>query len=106
MGLLSWFENEQPKVVHTSQRRECWDARDKFFECLDAHSIVDAKKDDAQARKACPESVKAFESSCIDTWVDYFKQKRVVDIARQRRVEELESMGYQALEKPLDVKPR
>lgn len=52
-----------------SERRKCWDARDAYFGCLDANNIVDALKDDRQARKACPTQNADFERDCAAAWV-------------------------------------
>lgn len=97
-------KREEPKVIHTGERKRCWDARDKFFECLDAHQILDPAKDDSKARKACPPEIKEFEQACVDVWIDYFKQKRVADHAKLMRIKELEKRGYEPLNSPLQAR--
>lgn len=102
-----WFssrQKEEPRVIHANDRKKCWSARDSFFNCLDAHQIVDAIKDDSKARKACPPELKEFEQACIDIWADYFKQKRIADHTKDLRIKELEKAGYQPLNAPLQVK--
>ncbi|KAH0422824.1 hypothetical protein CKAH01_16636 [Colletotrichum kahawae] len=74
-----------------NERRKCWDARDAYFGCLDANNIVDALKDDRQARKACPTQNADFERDCAAAWVKYFKQWRVADIAKKERIAQLEA---------------
>lgn len=99
-----WSKPEEPKVIKAGDRKKCWGARDQFFNCLDAHSIIDATKDGSKARKACPSELQEFENACIATWVDYFKQKRVADYTKEMRIKELEKAGYQPLNAPLQVK--
>jgi cytochrome c oxidase assembly factor 6 len=79
MGLLSIFQNEEQKradEVRTgarapdrSERQKCWDSRDIYFQCLDRFDILDALKDDKQARKACPAENTQFEKDCAQEWV-------------------------------------
>lgn len=79
MGLFSSFQSEEAKraeEVRTgavapdrSERRKCWEARDAYFGCLDRNVIVDALKDDAKARKACPAENQVFERDCAAAWV-------------------------------------
>ncbi|PRT53128.1 Cytochrome c oxidase subunit 6B-like protein new16 [Wickerhamiella sorbophila] len=97
---MGWFSKSpsEPVVVHTKERRKCWEARDEFFACLDSNEIVDAIKDDKKARKACPAQLEKYENSCIETWIEYFKQKRVADHTRQQKIAELEAKGYRPLD--------
>lgn len=97
-------KQEEPRVIHSGERKECWAARDTFFKCLDAHSIIDITKSDKPARKACPQELQEFEAKCIPVWTDYFKQKRVADAKRALRVQELEKAGYEPLNAPLEVR--
>ncbi|KAF9870726.1 hypothetical protein CkaCkLH20_11828 [Colletotrichum karsti] len=74
-----------------NERRKCWDARDAYFGCLDRNNIVDALKDDRQARKACGAENTDFERDCAAAWVKYFKQWRVADIQKKERIAQLEA---------------
>ncbi|OAA77963.1 Cytochrome c oxidase, subunit VIb [Akanthomyces lecanii RCEF 1005] len=78
-----------------SERAVCWAARDAYYGCLDAHNIVDASKEPgaSAAAKACPEASAAFEQDCAAAWVKYFKQWRVADIQKRRRIEQLQAEG-------------
>ncbi|KAL0765069.1 hypothetical protein CaCOL14_012328 [Colletotrichum acutatum] len=101
MGLFSSFQSEEAKraeEVRTgavapdrSERRKCWEARDAYFGCLDRNVIVDALKDDAKARKACPAENQVFERDCAAAWVKYFKQWRVADLQKKQRIAQLEA---------------
>ncbi|KAK1499523.1 hypothetical protein CCUS01_00248 [Colletotrichum cuscutae] len=101
MGLFSSFQSEEAKraeEVRTgavapdrSERRKCWEARDAYFGCLDRNVIVDALKDDAKARKACPVENQVFERDCAAAWVKYFKQWRVADLQKKQRIAQLEA---------------
>jgi hypothetical protein len=52
-----------------SQRAKCWDARDGFFKCLDAHDIVDSIKDADKAKASCGTQQASFEKECVASWV-------------------------------------
>lgn len=82
-------------IPNRNERQVCWTARDAFFACLDEHNIVDATKDPgaAAARKSCAEAAAAFEQDCSAAWVKYFKQWRVADIQKNRRLDELRKQG-------------
>ncbi|KAI9147677.1 Cytochrome c oxidase subunit 6B-like protein new16 [Paramyrothecium foliicola] len=87
-------------VPTRSERTVCWAARDAYFACLDAHSIVDATKDPgaASAASLCAPQSADFERDCAAAWVKYFKQWRVADIQKQRRLEELRKEGAQEMQ--------
>ena len=48
-----------------SQRQQCWDARDKYFGCLDKTGLVDAVPDP----NVCSADRQGFERHCIGSWV-------------------------------------
>ena len=52
-----------------SAREKCYESRDIFFDCLDDNNIIDANKNDAEARKKCPKEVDAYEKDCAKSWV-------------------------------------
>lgn len=80
-----------------AERLQCWAARDAYFGCLDAHDILDASKDAAAAQRACPREGADFERDCAAAWVKYFKQWRVADVQRRRRLDELRRQGAQEM---------
>lgn len=52
-----------------TSRQQCWDMRDQFFQCLDAHDILDSVKEDDKAKKVCGAELKGFERDCASSWV-------------------------------------
>lgn len=92
-------------IPNRSERALCWAARDAYFSCLDAHSIVDAAKDPSATKKACPQETTAFERDCAAAWVKYFKQWRVADLAKKKRLEELRAQGAQEMEVSMSFAP-
>ncbi|KAF4508585.1 hypothetical protein G6O67_004944 [Ophiocordyceps sinensis] len=76
-----------------AERLQCWAARDTYFSCLDAHDILDATRDPPAARRACPRESDVFERDCAAAWVTHFKQWRVADAQKRRRLEELRKQG-------------
>lgn len=79
MGWLPWSSGESKTSPKTSDggriapdrtsRARCWEGRDKFFACLDRNNILDAIKDDNEARRKCAKEVEEFEAACSQTWV-------------------------------------
>ncbi|OAA66058.1 Cytochrome c oxidase, subunit VIb [Cordyceps fumosorosea ARSEF 2679] len=47
----------------------------------------------SEAARACPEATAAFERDCAAAWVKYFKQWRVADAQKRRRIEQLQAEG-------------
>lgn len=86
-------------VPTRTERTACWAARDAYFACLDANSIVDATKESnaVRAAKACPQQTAEFERDCAAAWVKYFKQWRVADIQKRQRLDELRRQGAQEM---------
>lgn len=80
-------------IPNRAERSLCWTARDAYFSCLDANNIVDATKDASAAAKACPTQSDDFERDCAVAWVKYFKQWRVADLQKKRRLDELRKQG-------------
>ncbi|KAH8697038.1 cytochrome oxidase c subunit VIb-domain-containing protein [Talaromyces proteolyticus] len=69
-----------------SSREHCYNGRDLFFDCLDRNDILDAVKNDADARKKCGKEIAEFESACSKAWVKYFKEKRVMEYNRDQTI--------------------
>lgn len=57
------------KPLKRNERKACWDARDKYFACLDRNNILDAIKDEEAASKSCSTASSAFEADCASSWV-------------------------------------
>lgn len=92
---MGWFskEEEKPDMKKMSSRKVCWEARDNFFACLDKHNIEDAIKNDKEAKSKCSAENKQFEKDCIKSWVEYFKQRRVNEIEKNKQIKILEERG-------------
>ena len=58
-----------PIAPDRSARQKCWDARDKYFACLDNSGIVDSIRNKEEAEKACPREQKELEGNCASSWV-------------------------------------
>ncbi|KAG8670112.1 hypothetical protein FPOAC2_09452 [Fusarium poae] len=84
-------------IPNRQERKICWAARDAYFNCLDANNIVDATKDPSATKRACPTETVDFERDCAAAWVKYFKQWRVADIQKKRRLDELRAQGAQEM---------
>lgn len=76
MGWLPWSSSDSTKASDggriapdRSSRARCWEGRDAFFACLDRNDILDAIKDDKEARRKCAKEVAEFEAACSQTWV-------------------------------------
>lgn len=93
MPLFGSSHPAQQDMTKKSSRQLCWDARDSFFACLDANNIVDSDKDRKTTKAHCADVEKAYEANCIESWIDYFKQKRVQGIERDAKIKELEKRG-------------
>ena len=79
MGWFSWFSSDESKssdggriAPDRSSRERCWEGRDRFFACLDRNNILDAVKDDKEARRNCGKEVEEFEGACVKAWVCFF----------------------------------
>jgi cytochrome c oxidase assembly factor 6 len=86
-------------IPNRTERAICWTSRDALFSCLDANSIIDTTTPSAAsaARKACPLETEAFERDCAKAWVKYFREKRVAEDAKNRRIEALKKEGAQEI---------
>jgi cytochrome c oxidase assembly factor 6 len=50
-------------------RAKCWDARDRYFQCLDKNDILNPMKDEEKAKRLCPSEDKKYEENCATAWV-------------------------------------
>ncbi|KAF4126119.1 cytochrome c oxidase assembly factor 6 [Geosmithia morbida] len=81
-----------------SERQKCWAARDAYFACLDAHAIDDPVKEAGRADLTfCADQSRLLDSNCSAAWVKYFKQWRVADLQKRRRLDELRRQGAQEM---------
>ncbi|KAK9248708.1 cytochrome oxidase c subunit VIb-domain-containing protein [Lipomyces tetrasporus] len=73
MSKIHSSEREDAQVVTRSEREKCWIARDKYFACLDKNRIMNVATQDASM---CASERSAVDSTCRQSWVDYFIQRR------------------------------
>lgn len=75
MGWFSWSSDETKSsdggriAPDRSSRERCWEGRDRFFACLDRNNILDAVKDDKEARRKCGKEAEEFDGACAKAWV-------------------------------------
>ena len=83
MGFFGLFSSPSPQATAAEevrsgarapsrQERElCWAARDAYFGCLDAHSVVDALSEPGKSTAAakCAAQSDGFERDCARAWV-------------------------------------
>lgn len=50
-------------------RARCYEARDKFFACLEQNGIIDSIKDKEQADKVCGNEERGMALECAASWV-------------------------------------
>ncbi|KAJ6152464.1 hypothetical protein N7497_006783 [Penicillium chrysogenum] len=55
-----------------------------------ANDILDGIKDDKKARQKCASEVAEFEAACSQSWVKYFKEKRVMEFNRDKTIERIQ----------------
>lgn len=99
MGFFS-KEDEVPKLPPNKfKRKECWDSRDKFFECLTKNGIDNSMdpKEKSKVDLNCGDLLKEFEGKCVASWVKHFQDKRFNDLVRSRYIEKLQREGAEEL---------
>jgi Cytochrome oxidase c subunit VIb len=50
-------------------RDRCYDSRDRLFDCLDRHDILDAVAEDEKSRRLCRTENEGYERNCARAWV-------------------------------------
>ncbi|XP_063230157.1 cytochrome c oxidase assembly factor 6 homolog isoform X1 [Bacillus rossius redtenbacheri] len=65
-------------------RQQCWDSRDRYWECLDANK---------EAAEQCVKLRQAYEAQCPAQWVKHFDRKRSYLKFKDR----IEKEGYEPL---------
>ncbi|XP_069825634.1 cytochrome c oxidase assembly factor 6 homolog [Dendropsophus ebraccatus] len=64
------------------ERKACWDAKDKYWRCLE---------DNREEAAKCQQMRQSFEGLCPRQWIKYFDKRR--DYLKFK--EELESKGFE-----------
>ncbi|KAI2467350.1 cytochrome oxidase c subunit VIb-domain-containing protein [Annulohypoxylon bovei var. microspora] len=105
-GFFSSADDQRKQEVRTgarapdrTERKQCWDARDDFFKCLDKHDVIDSLNGDGKkiAEKQCSKESKGFEENCATAWVSYFKRYRVAEFQKKKTFEKLEKENANAM---------
>lgn len=103
------FFSKEDKVVdppNKTKRKICWDARDKFFDCLAKNNIDNSldTKEKSNVETNCGSERKQFENDCVASWYKYFQEKRYNDLRREKYILQLQAEGAQPLPFKLDRK--
>ncbi|CAK7894784.1 cytochrome c oxidase assembly factor 6 [[Candida] anglica] len=99
MGIFAKEEDKPSLPPNKVKRKECWEKRDLFFECLTANNIDNSldPKQENKVKSECGALRTEFENKCVASWFKYFQEKRYSDLIRQRYIAKLESEGAQPL---------
>ncbi|CCE90232.1 Coa6p TDEL_0B01030 [Torulaspora delbrueckii] len=97
---MGWFSKKEYSPADRSSRQQCWEARDGFFHCLDGLGVVNAldPKQQKSIGDQCGNEEHKFRGSCAESWVKYFKEKRVVDYKKEQFVKEMEKQNATPIE--------
>lgn len=68
-----------------------------FFQCLDRANVLDATdpKNGKIIGAQCRAENEKFEESCADSWIKYFKEKRLIDFRREEAIKKIEQEAQQ-----------
>ncbi|GAA6059619.1 hypothetical protein JCM10212_004122 [Sporobolomyces blumeae] len=78
-----------------SERKACWDSRDRYFGCLDKHKVSVPGQEGDQ----CSGEDREYRNHCAKSWVDYFNKRRVLQLRQdmmERRAAEQQQAGMGA----------
>ncbi|WVO13391.1 hypothetical protein L204_101006 [Cryptococcus depauperatus] len=81
------------------ERRQCWKSRDVYFGCLDKNNVlrvgdeVQRNAKDGIIRGVCTSERESYEKSCVKAWVDYFNQRRLLELRRLATINAAEKSG-------------
>ncbi|TEB23273.1 hypothetical protein FA13DRAFT_1600148, partial [Coprinellus micaceus] len=84
---MGWFssspkQEENAGTTTRQNRKQCWDARDAYFACLDQRGVIKAGEEGS----ACAALKDKYEGQCAKSWIDYFNQRRVIAEAQKDRL--------------------
>ena len=60
------------KFMKKAERKQCWDARDEYWSCLDKYL---ASGDDSAVKEQCKQFRDKYTEFCPPTWVTHFDRK-------------------------------
>lgn len=67
-----------------ASRKMCWDARDKYWECLGKYAPDYSATSGEEGPKECAKLRKLYESSCPAQWVKHFDRKRTYEQFKEK----------------------
>lgn len=67
-----------------AQRQQCWDSRDKYWQCLDKYAPEYTPSSGQDGPKECAQIRKLYESSCPAQWVKHFDRKRTYEQFKEK----------------------
>ncbi|KAH3903120.1 related to Cytochrome c oxidase assembly factor 6 [Saccharomycodes ludwigii] len=103
---MGWFSNlsskpmdDQTKAPSRSSRKQCWDSRDAYFNCLDKIDVIDSldPRNKSKISSVCGKQEKKFEYDCATSWIKYFKEKRITDLKKEKIMREIAQNGGQII---------
>lgn len=65
-------------------RKQCWDARDKYWQCLDKYAPDYSATSGQEGPKDCAKLRKLYESGCPSQWVKHFDRKRTYEQFKEK----------------------
>lgn len=101
--MLSYFTAEaKEEVPLRSKREKCWEARDQYNSCLDKLGVENPNdpKFAKSISRNCSKEEKHFSANCALSWVSYFKEKRYVDIKKEKMMKQMEQENAKLVELP------
>ena len=75
------------------KRQQCWDARDKYWQCLDKNAPEYSTTSGEETPSACSQLRKLFEDSCPGQWTKHFDRKRTYEQFKEKM-----QQGYDPVE--------
>lgn len=82
MVWIPFFSSNKQEFKNTRESRKlCWESRDEYFDCLNKIDVISPldPKNKSKIKKNCSIQEKKFEDDCANSWISYFKEKRVTD---------------------------
>ncbi|KAF8840927.1 hypothetical protein BDN67DRAFT_967850 [Paxillus ammoniavirescens] len=73
---MGWFSSSKPEVsvVTRQDRKQCWESRDLYFQCLDRGGVLEAGKEGT----VCAKEKSKYEENCAKSWIEYFNKRRIL----------------------------
>lgn len=82
MVWIPFVSSGKPEFKNNREARKlCWESRDEYFNCLDKIDIISPidPKNKSKIKSNCSTEESKFEQNCANSWISYFKEKRITD---------------------------